>query len=42
MTYVAERNLEPDTTGDPAYHPLLDEFFDDFCEGRYVRTGSLN
>ena len=42
MTYVAERNLEPDTTGDPAYHPLLDAFFDDFREGRYVRTGQLN
>ena len=42
MTYVAERNLEPDTSGAPAHHPLLDAFFDDFREGRYVRTGQLN
>ena len=42
MTYVAERNLEPDTTGDPAYHPLLGEFFGDFREGRYVGKRSLN
>ena len=26
-TYVAERNLEPDTSGDPIRHPLLDDFF---------------
>jgi len=26
-TYVAERNLEPDPSGDPIHHPLLDDFF---------------
>jgi len=26
-TYVAERNLEPDPSGDPIRHPLLDYFF---------------
>ena len=26
-TYVAERNLEPDSSGDPIRHPLLDTFF---------------
>lgn len=26
-TYVAERNLEPDQSGDPIRHPLLDAFF---------------
>jgi heat shock protein HspQ len=41
-TYVAERNLERDTTGAPANHPLLDMFFEDFREGRYVRKRSLN
>ena len=26
-TYVAERNLAPDDSGEPIRHPLLDEFF---------------
>jgi heat shock protein HspQ len=26
-TYVAERNLEPDASGDPIRHRLLDRFF---------------
>jgi heat shock protein HspQ len=26
-TYVAERNLEPDLSGAPIRHPLLDQFF---------------
>jgi heat shock protein HspQ len=42
MTYVAERNLEPDATGDPAHHPLLEHFFDDFRDGRYVRKRPFN
>lgn len=37
MTYVAERNLESDPSGEPAIHPLLDRFFDGFRDGRYVR-----
>ncbi len=35
-TYVAERNLESDPSGDPVRHPLLEEFFSDFRDGRYV------
>ena len=35
-TYVAERNLEPDPSGDPVQHPLLERFFSDFRDGRYV------
>jgi heat shock protein HspQ len=42
MTYVAERNLEPDATGGPADHPLLGHFFGEFREGRYHRKRSLN
>ncbi len=34
-TYVAERNLEPDSTRDPIRHPLLDSFFSGFDEGSY-------
>ena len=36
MTYVAERNLEPDLTGHPIEHPILHEFFDEFENGLYT------
>ena len=36
MTYVTERNLEPDFTGEPIKHPALMEFFDDLREGLYI------
>ncbi len=42
MTYVAERNLEEDTSGEPIRHPLLEQFFDDFRGGLYVRDRALN
>jgi len=35
-TYVAERNLEPDGTGEPIVHPVLDHFFDKLRDGVYV------
>lgn len=35
-TYVAERNLEPDQTGEPIHHPELDDLFDGFRNGAYV------
>lgn len=35
MTYVAQRNLEPDESLQPIAHPLLDQFFSVFREGRY-------
>jgi heat shock protein HspQ len=41
-TYVAERNLELDREGGPARHPLLDHFFGEFRQGRYVRRQSIN
>ncbi len=41
-TYVAERNLEPDPSGAPVRHPLLEHFFDVFEGGRYDRSHSLN
>ncbi len=34
-TYVAERNLEPDITGDPIRHPLLNDFFSGLDDGSY-------
>ena len=42
MTYVAERNLESDSSADPISHPLLDQFFDGFEAGEYARRRSLN
>ena len=41
-TYVAERHLEPDENGAPIHHPLIDQLFDSFEQGRYHRHGSLN
>ena len=41
-TYVAERNLEPDPGDDPIDHPLLAQFFDDFVDGKYVRSARPN
>ena len=41
-TYVAERNLEPDESGSPIDHPLVDELFDGFEGGRYRRDRGLN
>jgi heat shock protein HspQ len=37
MTYVAERNLESDATGEPVEHPLIDRVFRGFEDGRYIR-----
>ena len=42
MTYVAERNLEIDSIGKEVSPPLVQAYFDDFQEGRYTRTRSLN
>ena len=35
QTYVAERNLEPDPSGDPIRHPLLAAFFTDYDAAGY-------
>jgi len=35
-TYVAERNLEPDTSRDPITHPMLGNFFSRFENGWYI------
>ena len=36
-TYVAERHLESDSTGEPIEHPLLNQFFDGFENGYYIQ-----
>ena len=37
-TYVAQSNLEPDATGEPIVHPLLERFFDSYVAGFYQRN----
>jgi heat shock protein HspQ len=42
QTYVAERNLAPDTSGEPIDHELIDAYFSRFVEGRYVSDTPVN
>jgi heat shock protein HspQ len=41
-TYVAERNLEHDSSGEPIDHPLLETFFDKFNGGFYSNSREEN
>jgi heat shock protein HspQ len=41
-TYVAERNLEPDTGGKAVSHPLIETCFSSFSDGHYLTTGRMN
>ncbi len=40
MTYVAERNLEPDLSKGSIDHPLIKHFFNQFENGKYFRMMS--
>ncbi len=35
-TYVAERNLEPDRSGEEINNPMIEQFFTHLANGRYV------
>ncbi len=41
-TYVAERNLETDRTGEPIVHPGLDRLFVELRDGVYVRHRAVH
>jgi len=41
-TYVAERNLAPESSGQPVEHPLLGRFFDKFSDGFYSNSREEN
>ena len=41
-TYVAERNLERDSSAEPISHPMLAHFFSKFEGGRYVSGARTN
>ena len=38
ITYPAESSLAPDEIGEEIVHPLLEQFFGDFADGRYPRN----
>ena len=38
ITYPAESSLELDESGEQIVHPLLDQFFSEFVEGKYHRN----
>ncbi len=42
ITYVAERHLAADPSPEPIRHPVLAQFFDDFRDGRYCSSRSIN
>ncbi len=42
MTYVAERNLEPDDSGAPVRHPAIGLYFEGFEDGRYLARRRAN
>ena len=41
-TYVAERNLEPDLTGEPIRHPALDDYFEGMSGHGYRPARRIN
>ncbi len=41
-TYVAERNLERDISGEPIDHPDVGDLFKGFSDGQYSRRAGLN
>ncbi len=42
ITYVAERHLASDPSQEPIRHPVLSQFFDEFRDGRYCSSHSIN
>ena len=42
QTYVAERNLEPDPTGDPIDHPEVVQYFESLGDDGYVPYHKAN
>ena len=41
-TYVAEQNLEIDTSEKPIQHPLVAQQFNEFKDGRYITSQKSN
>ena len=41
-TYVAERNLDHDSSRDPVNHPMVNAYFERFQNGQYLYTQGKN
>ncbi len=41
-TYVAEQNLEPDPSGKTINHPMVEKFFTELRNGRYISDEKIN
>jgi heat shock protein HspQ len=41
-TYVAEQNLESDSTGEKIDHPMIELFFTELQDGRYISNEKVN
>lgn len=41
-TYVAEQNLESDSSAEPIKNPMLNDFFSTFDNGKYVFNRPVN
>ena len=41
-TYVAERNLDADDSGNPVNHPMVSYIFSDFVNGKYISQQQNN
>lgn len=41
-TYVAERNLERDSSARPISHPMISHYFSGFTDGRYISDSRSN
>jgi len=41
-TYVAEKNVEPDSSGEEIDHPMVDLFFCELRDGHYINNEKVN
>jgi heat shock protein HspQ len=41
-TYVAERNLQADSSARPISHPMISHYFSGFTDGHYVSDSRSN
>ena len=41
-TYVAERNLDSDSSHEPVDHPMIESYFKRFNDGHYLHTQDRN
>ena len=41
-TYVAEQNVESDSSGEKIDHPMVDLFFCELRDGHYINTDKVN